>query len=85
MDPMQMLDMIIKYGAVPVLCIISWKLWKKTETQDHQIAKLNEDHKTDIKVSSEESKGMQQNMLNTINEFTVKMDEIRSELKDLKK
>lgn len=83
MEPMQILDVVIKYGAVPVLCVLSWKQWQKIEKQDSQIAKLNEDHKTDIKSSGEEAKGMQQNTLNTINEFTKQIGDAIAYLKNM--
>lgn len=72
---MEVIDYVIKYGAVPILCIISYQLWLKVEKQDKKIEVINDAHKNDIRSSGEESKSIQQNTLNTINDFTVKLGE----------
>ena len=72
---MEIIDYVIKYGAVPILCILSYHLWFKVERQDKKIQAINDEHKSDIRSNGEEAKSIHQNTLNTINDFTLKLSE----------
>jgi len=72
---LEIIDYAIKFGAVPILCVLSFHLWVKVERQDKQIQKINDEHKNDIRSNGEEAKSIQQNTLNTINDFTLKLGE----------
>lgn len=66
----KMLDLIYKWGALPILCLLVWVLWKKVNAHETKIEKLNEDQKNDIRTHAEDVKGIQQNTLNTLNRFS---------------
>tara|TARA_R100000951_G_scaffold16756_2_gene13319 strand:+ start:16742 stop:16996 length:255 start_codon:yes stop_codon:yes gene_type:complete len=72
---LEVLDYVIKFGAVPVLCILSYHLWVKVERQEAELQRINDDHKNDIRSSGDEAKSIQQNTLNTINDFNSTLSE----------
>ena len=72
---MEIIDYVIKFGAVPVLCILSYHLWVKVERQERELQRINDDHKNDIRSSGDEAKSIQQNTLNTINDFNSTLSE----------
>lgn len=67
MPPIEIIEIIIKYGALPVLIILVWVLWKKVDKHEVSIAKLNEEQKNDIRNHANEVKSLHQNTLNTLN------------------
>ena len=64
------IDLIYKYGALPLLCVAVYILWKKTERHDVSIQKLNDEHKQELRNNLEELKSLHQSTLQTLTELT---------------
>tara|TARA_Y100000389_G_C17447490_1_gene512525 strand:- start:674 stop:856 length:183 start_codon:yes stop_codon:yes gene_type:complete len=47
----------------------------KVERQEAELQRINDDHKNDIRSSGDEAKSIQQNTLNTINDFNSTLSE----------
>lgn len=76
----QIVDLVYKYGALPLLIFAVWVLWNKTDKMEGEIAKLNESQKTDLRSHGEEVKGIQQSTINTLNEYKSSLDGIISKI-----
>lgn len=69
-EPLQFLDTVYKFGALPLLLLAVYMLWKKVDRHEKSITDLNLEQKADLRIHATEIGSIQQNTLNTLNELT---------------
>lgn len=75
MDPLETLDLVYKYGALPLLMFAVKVLWGKVDIHESSIKELNADQKKDLRNHADEVKSLHQNTLTTINALSDKIKE----------
>jgi len=81
MEPTQVLDMVYKFGALPLLLFAVYKLWGKVEAHEKSIEELNRESKQQLINNAVDSKSLHQNTLNTINTMGNKISQLIDFLK----
>lgn len=80
----EFLDVIYKFGVLPLLLIAVIILWKRQGTMEAQINKLHEAQKSDLRSHGEEVKALQQETINALmahQEFQRRTIELLKEIK----
>lgn len=64
--PPSLLSQVYQYGALPLLLLALYILWKKADTLEIKLDKLHATHKTDLKNHAEEVKSLHQDTLTVV-------------------
>lgn len=76
-------DLVYRYGVVPLLMVAVVILWRENKQNRNDIAKLNEDQKQDIKTHASDVAGLQQNTAETISNFTQSLTTLNNNITNL--
>lgn len=77
-------DMVYKWGVLPLLITAVGVLWNKISNLEKQVSELNESQKGDLRNHAEEVKTIQQNTINTLSDHKTNQELTLEHLKEIK-